>query len=150
MIFSDLFVLNKYTAFVIIFIIILVVYYYKKKYIKNIVKKKSSKKGGKSKSVKKSVRFQKKEEDDEPEDDADADDDDDIDRDAEELYNLAHDRLCTNISSEEFDELTGDLANATIYIELRQLYNQCNQKGLDPNKTIKVKDYIKILRDENV
>src|ERR1700678_4047906 len=142
MIFSDLFVLNKYTAFVIIFIIILVVYDYKKKYIKNIVKKKSSKKGGKSKSVKKSVRFQKKEEDDEPEDDADAD--------AEELYNLAHDRLCTNISSEEFDELTGDLANATIYIELRQLYNQCNQKGLDPNKTIKVKDYIKILRDENV
>ena len=41
---------------------------------------------------------------------------------------------------------TGDIG----YIELKQLYNKCTQKGLDPNKTITVSDYSRLMREEDI
>lgn len=152
---------NKYTALIIILIFLLVCYYITTKK-KNIFKKSNktknikNKSNSKSKSKKKSkkTRISNKietEEDDEIDEETDEiDEDDNVNKDAEELYNLAHDGLCNGIKSEEFEELVGDLASTSVFIDLKQIYNQCTQKGLNPNSTIKIEDYVRVLKNENV
>jgi hypothetical protein len=156
------FTFNKYTALVIVLIFLIICYYI------STHKKGSSKKtksGGRAKNSKKSKSNPKTkrsrqgddgaiedlESEPEPEDEPDEEksDDDNINKDAEELYNIAHEALCNGIKNEEFEELVGDLASTSTFIELKQLYNQCIQKKLDPSSTIKIEDYIKILREED-
>lgn len=117
--------LNKYTAIIIIFVILFVFYWFMKK------RKRSNKTKTKSKQTKSSKKH----------------DNDDLRKDAEELYNLVHEGMCGNMQSDEFDELTGDLADTSTFIELKQIYNQCKEKGLNPEKTITVEKYIEILKN---
>lgn len=157
------FSLNKYTALVIILIFLIICYYAtrgKKEFIKKGGKSKKNKnkpkgKGSRSKPSRKNAPRSNDEEDDPIEDvdestDGEETEEDNINKDAEELYNVVHDGLCNGIQNEEFEELAGDLADTSIFIELKQMYNQCTQKGLDPNKTITVNDYVRILKEENV
>lgn len=150
------FSLNKYTALILVLMILLVCYYV------NYVRKNTNKKGGKikksrkQKNIKASPKSKKKKvskkQADDEENEVECDDEeeeDNINKDAEELYNLAHDGLCNGIQQEEFEEIAGDLASTSIFIELKQAYNQCRQKGMDPNKNITVEDYIQILKEED-
>lgn len=117
--------LNKYTAIIIIFVILFVFYWFMKK------RKRSNKTKTKSKQSKSSKKH----------------DNDDLRKDAEELYNLVHEGMCGNMQNDEFEELTGDLADTSTFIELKQIYNQCKEKGLNPEKTITVEKYIEILKN---
>jgi len=81
-------------------------------------------------------------------DDSSSSEDDDLHEDAEELYNLVHEGMCTGMQQSEFEQAVDDLADAFIFIELKQLYNQCIDKSMDPEKTISVNDYVRILKRE--
>jgi len=156
----ELFVFNKYIAIIIVLIFLLICYYFikpkstKKSGTVKKGKKKSGTKGRRpSRHGTKSGRTQKTEKlsegENEDEEEEDEEEEDNIYKDAEDLYNKVHEGLCQGMSSEEFEELAQDLANASIYIELRQVYNQCKQKGLDPNKSVKIEDYVNIIKAEN-
>ena len=79
---------------------------------------------------------------------SDASEDDDLREDAEELYNLVHEDMCSGMQQSEFEQAVDDLADTFIFIELRQLYNQCIEKNMDPDRSITVEDYVKILKRE--
>lgn len=67
---------------------------------------------------------------------------------AEELYDAIHTDMCNGkLSPEAFREVAGDAwGNHTgLYIELKQLYNQCKESGADPNKSITSAEYTRIL-----
>lgn len=117
-------IINKYTAIIILLFFLLLFYYLFWK----------SKKSNKSNKTKKNKSKKNKE------------DDEAIKKDAEELYNLVHEGMCGNMQNDEFEELTGDLADTSTFIELKQLYNQCKEKGLNPEKSITVEKYIDILK----
>lgn len=72
----------------------------------------------------------------------------DLREDAEELYNYVHEGMCNGMQQSEFEELVDDLADSFHFIELKQLYNQCIDKNMDPAKTITVRDYINVLKKE--
>lgn len=161
------FSLNKYTALAIILIILIICYFVtkgKKEHIKKGGRVKKNKKNSKSPKKSKAKfgkrgnsqnrqneeEFENNDFDESGDEDGEEREEDNINKDAEELYNIAHDGLCNGIQSEEFEELAGDLADTSVFIELKQLYNQCTQKGLDPSKTITVNDYVRILKEENI
>lgn len=74
--------------------------------------------------------------------------DDDIRADAQDLYNIVHDDMCSGMQQSEFEQAVDDLADAFVFIELRQLYNNCLEKNMDPDRAITVDDYVKILKQE--
>lgn len=114
---------------------------------KTTTKKKPTKKSSKRKPARKTVA--RKQEPEEDEDDSDEEIDANLRADAEEVYNLTHEGLVKgNMQANEFKRLTGDLATDMQYIELKQLYNDHRERGLDPMRSISVVDYIKILRNE--
>lgn len=86
--------------------------------------------------------------DDDSDSDSSSDEDQDLREDADELYNLVHEGMCSGMQQAEFDEAVGDLANAFVFIELKQMYNQCIDKNMDPERSITVNDYIRILKKE--
>lgn len=160
------FVFNKYVALIIILIILIVGYYVtsrkkdnfkgSKKRDKNGKKKKKPKKAGSKRSGRSSETSDDMEEsslfteiDEENEGGDSSDEEDNIRKDAEELYNVAHDSLCQGVQQEEFEELTGDLADKSIFIELKQLYNHKKQKGQDPSRSVTVDDYVSVLKAES-
>ena len=155
--------LNKYYVLLIILVILIVIYYFKygrkKNKMESMNTSKNKKSGGKTKNNGKSKKIKKvkhtiSSDNDQTQSDADIqesveedDDEENIRSDAEELFNLAHDSLCNGITSEEFTELTGDLASTSLFIELKQLYNSCKQRGLDPSNTINIDDYVKLMQE---
>lgn len=112
---------------------------------KTTTKKKPTKKSSKRKPTKKVSAKQEPEED---EDDSDEEIDANLRADAEEVYNLTHEGLVKGMQANDFKRLTGDLATDMQFIELKQLYNDHRERGLDPMRSISVVDYIKILRTE--
>lgn len=112
---------------------------------KTTTKKKPTKKSSKRKPTKKVSAKQEPEED---EDDSDEEIDVNLRADAEEVYNLTHEGLVKGMQANDFKRLTGDLATDMQFIELKQLYNDHRERGLDPMRSISVVDYIKILRTE--
>lgn len=150
---------NKYLALIIVLIFLFICYYMtsggskniKSKDIKKSSSKSTSKKSGSGKSSisKKSTSKKSTSDENSNDDENSGDEEENINKDAEELYNIAHEPLCSGIQSDEFEELVGDLADTSIFIELKQLYNQCKQKNLDPSKTITIDDYINIMKSEN-
>lgn len=81
-------------------------------------------------------------------DSSSASEDEDLREDAEELYNLVHEGMCSGMQQSEFEQAVDDLADAFIFIELKQLYNQCIDKNMDPEKAITINDYIRVLKRE--
>lgn len=134
-----MFTLNKYTIAAIIIILLIVAYIFYRWYWNKDSKSKKSKKNKRSK---KSHKKSRKEDDDEE------DENDKVHDDAEALYNLIHTDMCNNMQQNDFEKVAGDLANAIIFIELRQMYNECNDRNLDPMRTITVEDYYRVLRKE--
>ncbi len=110
--------------------------------------KKSSKKPTKKTTKRKPVKKQQQSEPDDDDDDSDEEIDVNLRADAEEVYNLTHEGLVKGMQANEFKRLTGDLATDMQYIELKQLYNDHRERGLDPMRSISVVDYIKILKSE--
>jgi hypothetical protein len=148
---------NKYTAIVILIVFLLIGYFVVSRN-KGDGKKRKKKKGkpSKAKSGKtRKSRSKSSESDDEGDEEAehDADEDDkdaeDIEEDAKELFNMVHEGLARGMQQDEFLEVVGDLADNFIYIELKQLYNACADKKMDPLKAITIKDYIRILKKES-
>lgn len=113
---------------------------------KTTTKKKPTKKSSKRKPARKTVA--RKQEPEEDEDDSDEEIDVNLRADAEEVYNLTHEGLVKGMQANDFKRLTGDLATDMQFIELKQLYNDHRERGLDPMRSISVVDYIKILRTE--
>lgn len=113
---------------------------------KTTTKKKPTKKSSKRKPARKTVA--RKQEPEEDEDDSDEEIDANLRADAEEVYNLTHEGLVKGMQANDFKRLTGDLATDMQFIELKQLYNDHRERGLDPMRSISVVDYIKILRTE--
>lgn len=99
-----------------------------------IFNKKSSKNGKKINKKSKKKKEKENEDDDENEK---------IYQDAEEIFNLVHVPMSSkNMKYNEFKELVQDLADNSLYIELKQLYNSNN-----PNN-ITINDYVEILKKE--
>jgi hypothetical protein len=151
--------INKYTALIIVFLILIIGYYVvvrKKEGLKKTKKTKKSKKTRKTKrNNRRKAQERRTQQDDEDtsEDEEDENEENVEDRkiadDAEELYNLVHDALCKGIQHEEFEEIAGDIAGNIAFIDLKQLYNQCLEKKMDPMRVITVQDYIRILKKED-
>jgi hypothetical protein len=156
--------LNKYTAVVLVLIVLLAVYFVffkNKKEGATGKNKKGSKKNNSKKKKEKLKSGESKDDDsggDNNGDDDNGDDNDDtsdkktskdIQEDAKELYGIVHEGLARGMKKEEFDDLAGDLADNFTFIELKQLYNQCIDKKMDPLKAITLQDYIRILKKEN-
>lgn len=93
----------------------------------------------KNKYSKKSKTSGKKDDDD------DDDIDDDIQEDADNLYDSVHDSMVEGIQLEDFEELAGNLADATTFIELKKLYQDSKDNDKDPNEYITPEMYAKIL-----
>jgi hypothetical protein len=147
---------SKYVAVVIILMILIVcygVFAYKEHSGKKETGKKGAK-GGRSKNKskarkggKKTSKRNKSREVEEPEE---SDDDGPEETDsAEELYNLVHESLCKGMQQDEFEEVAGELAGGIAFIELKQMYNQCIDKSMDPMQTITVEDYVRVLKKED-
>jgi hypothetical protein len=114
-------------------------------------KKKPVKKSTKRKPIKRAAVKKNDEQnghDGDDEDDSDEEIDTNLRADAEEVYNLTHEGLVKGMQANEFKRLVGDLATDMQFIELKQLYNDHRQRGLDPMRSISVVDYIKILKSE--
>ena len=147
-------ILNKYTALLIVLFILLIGYYFTVKRKENTTDKKKRKSKKKSSRRKKSSRKSPKSGQTDDSEETNDDDDDSVDEeqnisdDAEELYSLTHEALCKGIQQEEFEEIVGDLADSIVFIELKQLYNQCTEKNMDPMRTITIEDYQRILKKE--
>ncbi len=109
---------------VMLIIIILAYFYFRNK--KETVKTTGSKKGQKSKkrpkkSNKSTSKKPKKENKDDEEDD---DDDDDK---AGELYELIHNDMSKGMTLDEFkSKVDSELADESVYMELKQIYNTTN------------------------
>jgi len=139
--------INKYTALLIVLIILIIGYYFVGRGAKNT--KKSKKKTKRTKRTKRrKIKRDDSQEDEESSDEEESEDRDTQD-DAEELYNLIHEALCKDIQHDEFEEIVGDLAGPMVFIQLKQLYNQCIEKNLDPMRTITVHDYTRILKESD-
>jgi len=146
--------LNKYSALLIVLLILIIGYYFtSRKSEKNITKKKGTKKSFRKKKKTKGKKSSRSSESEDAEDEDEADDseenDENTDDDAEELYNLVHEPLCKGLQYEEFEEIVGDLAGSIVFIELKQLYNQCADKNVDPMRTITIQDYVRILKKDD-
>lgn len=64
---------------------------------------------------------------------------------AERLRSLVHVRMKSGaMTYDEFAETVGDLADTTVFVALKQKYNSCLEKGVDPD-AVSVKDYEKAL-----
>ncbi len=149
---------NKYYALIVALIILIICYFvFARRKSTSLGKRKKGKKirdkGRRGKSAKGRVGSDKAKV---SADDDDGDDDGDdggneqtaLEQDAEELYNLVHDSLINGMELDDFQETVGDLANSFIYIELKQLYNSCLQRKMNPAETVTVEDYVKILEKE--
>lgn len=150
--------INKYAAVVVVIFILLVAYFVfgrskgdAKKKKKKKTKPTKSKTGRSKRST--SASKPKDDEDEDADEDEDCDDGDTddkaIEEDAKELFNMVHEGLARGMQQDEFLEAAGDLADNFIYIELKQLYNECNDKKMDPMKGVTLKDYIRILKKES-
>jgi len=159
--------MNKYTALLVLLLILIIAYFFVWR-----SSGKGSKKGGKKKKSKKKTRKGRRgragkgraaasdddsepDEEDEDDDVADASGDDDdeegdkLREDAEELYNLVHEGLCKGMQQDDFEELAGDIAGDISFIELKQMYNQCTDRKMDPMKVITIEDYVRVLKKED-
>lgn len=68
-------------------------------------------------------------------------------QDAEQLYNLVHEGLSEGtLAAPEFRDLAGNLADTSVYVELKQVYNQARANDQNPSQ-ITVDQYVKVLRD---
>jgi len=142
---------KKIIAAVVIFILILICWSaYSNGLLEKLIPKKDKKTktdgAKKKKKVTKKTKTDKKsttESDDESDDEDDA-----LSKDAEEIYNLAHEGLVRGMQQEEFKKLVGDLADDFTFINLKQIYNDCRLKGQDPLKVITVDEYIKVLKKD--
>jgi hypothetical protein len=56
--------------------------------------------------------------------------------------------MCNGMQQSEFEETVDDLADSFVFIELKQLYNQCLDKNMDPARGVKINDYIRVLKKE--
>jgi hypothetical protein len=153
--------LNKYAAIVLVLIILIIGYCYFTGVFSRRGRKsgragKSGRgkrwpgRGGRSNS-KRSSKPNKSDEDDAAVDDDDGGDDDQTQEDklradAEELFGMVHDGLSKGMQQDEFKQLAGDLASGLDFVELKQIYNQCSEKGLDPERTVTVEEYVRVLR----
>jgi FtsZ-interacting cell division protein ZipA len=131
------FALDKYSIAAIIIILLILLYglyywYYK-----------ADKKDKKNHSKKKNKKKKKARDDDNDEEN------DNIYDDAKELHKLIHTEMCNGMQKQDFEQTVGDLANGVIFIELKQMYNECADRKLDPMRTITVDDYYRILKKEN-
>jgi hypothetical protein len=144
--------LNKYTALLIVLFILIIGYYFisrNNEAIINKKKKKPRKNSSRRKNSKKRIIQQEEDDDDDDEDDDSPTEDKNTNDDAEELYNLVHEPLCKGLQVDEFEEIVGDLAGPIVFIELKQLYNQCTEKNMDPMRTVTLQDYVRILKKED-
>lgn len=140
--------INRYSIAIVSILIILLCYYFFIFKVEKFTLKKSEKKTKNKKNIKNKKNSNKKtkkikntsSEDDPEEEEA-------VNEDAENLYNLVHEDLCKGIQKEKFEEKVGELADSMVFIKLKQLYNKCADKNLDPMNIISVQDYIKILKD---
>jgi hypothetical protein len=108
---------------------------------------KAGKSGKASKTTKETGRASKSKDDDS--DESGSAEDDDLREDAEELYNLVHEGMCSGMQQSEFEQAVDDLADAFVFIELKQIYRQCMDKNMDPERAITVDDYVRILKKED-
>ena len=143
---------TKILAVIIVVLLIAIYIFWKRSSSKkeNVTKKKK-----KEKSRNRRVRGSSRHpiEDSEDIDDDDDDDvnnndndyDDDVVEDAEELFNLVHDRMSSGMQSSEFTEITGELADNLTFIEIKQLYNDASNKEEDSSRSVTVDDYIEVL-----
>jgi hypothetical protein len=141
---------NKYTVIVIVVVLLLISYVsYTYMYRENVKPSKKGKKKpvrstkgkkGAGKGAGKSRKGDSKK--------SEALRGDPVADDAEELYNLVHEEMCQNMQIEQFLEVSKDLADERVYIDLRQLYNSCADSKIDPSDKITVEQYKKILDNE--
>lgn len=89
--------------------------------------------------------FGKSSKDDDQEDDHDASEDENVKSDAQDLFNLVHEGMASEMSDSDFTQVAGDLADSDVYIQLFQLYNNAKENGKNPMTAVTVKDYEKIL-----
>jgi FtsZ-interacting cell division protein ZipA len=126
--------LNKIYIAIIIIILLICIYFY-------IVRgKKQVRKKSKKPKVKRKKVIKKEEESDEEQA---------IEDDAEELYNLVHEKLCQGMQKDEFDSVAGNLADPMTFIKLKQIYNQHIDKNMDPMKHINSSHYLEVLKSSD-
>lgn len=119
---------NKWA--IIVALIVLVFLYYK--YTGGTKKTKPGKKSGKKSKAKN--------------DQEDEEEDDQIKRDSEELYNLVHEGMSEGtMALGEFRDLAGDIGDTSVYVELKQLYNQARMNNQNPNQVVTSDQYAKLL-----
>lgn len=143
---------SKY-AIVIVLIVLLVVGYAVYRYRKsreNVVSKPREKRS-QSKAKPKSKGTERMKNNAVATDDDDADDNVVVDVDqsttnnAQELFNLVHDRMVNDMKSEEFSQTAGNLADSLTYVELKQLYNDAKNKNQDASRSVTIEHYVNVL-----
>lgn len=142
--------LSKYKIHAIVVIFLIVIFFYFRKERLSARKKRGTesrkatirKKNGKSKKQERKPKEPEKkgflsrmfgtEKQQEDEDDQ-----------AEELYNLVHDDM-VDMTMEEFEDIASEYGENDLFIELKQLYNDCEKKNKNVDD-ITVEDYAVIL-----
>lgn len=140
--------LNKYKIHAVVIIFLIIIFFYFKKEKLSARKKRGAEpeKAPTRKKNNKSKKQQRKAK--EPENKGflskmfGSEKQDDNDK-AEELYNLVHDDML-EMTMEEFEDIAGDYGENDLFIELKQLYNDCEKKNKNIDD-ITVEDYEVIL-----
>ena len=83
--------------------------------------------------------------DDSYEDELDEEDEEEVYEDAEDLFNLVHDRMSNDMKVDEFIDVAGDIGDDLTFIELKQLYNNAANKDEDPSRSVRIDDYVEVL-----
>lgn len=140
--------LNKYKIHAIVIIFLIVIFFYFRKEKLSTRKKRGAEKE-KASSRKKNGKFKKPERKiKEPEKKGifsklfGSEKQNEQDK-AEELYNLVHDDMM-EMTVEEFEDIASDYGENDLFIELKQLYNDCENKNKNIDD-ITVEDYAVIL-----
>jgi len=73
-----------------------------------------------------------------------------VSEDAKELYNLVHNELAGGMQIDAFEEVAGDLAGeqpSEVFVALKQKYTEAIDANRDPLRSVTLKDYVEVLKN---
>lgn len=138
-------------------VLIIVIFIWKRRGTEKQKNKKSKSKGNSKGRVKSPSRKQPDEDEYEDEDDEPQQRQRDapqasgnVSEDAKELYNLVHNELAGGMQIDAFEEVAGDLAGeqpSEVFVALKQKYTEAIDANRDPLRSVTLKDYVEVLKN---
>lgn len=137
-------------------VLIIVIFIWKRRGTEKQKNKKTKSKSSPKPSAKKPSKKQPQEDDEDEGDEPQQSQRDapqasgNVSEDAKELYNLVHNELAGGMQIDAFEEVAGDLAGeqpSEVFVALKQKYTEAIDANRDPLRSVTLKDYVEVLKN---